>query len=68
MIRLRKTEQPTATEEVTNPFAEARMAPATLRANLALPLMHNTRRIILGLIRQLIGSHRQSKCVKPSRE
>ncbi|EHQ2601513.1 endocarditis and biofilm-associated pilus tip protein EbpA [Enterococcus faecalis] len=34
-----KTEQPTATEEVTNPFAEARMAPATLRANLALPLI-----------------------------
>lgn len=39
MIRLQKTEQPTATEEVTNPFAEARMAPATLRANLALPLI-----------------------------
>ena len=57
MIRLQKTEQPTATEEVTNPFAEARMAPATLRANLALPLIapqYTTDNS--GLIRQLIGS------------
>ena len=39
MIRLQKNRTADRTEEVTNPFAEARMAPATLRANLALPLI-----------------------------